>query len=538
MAAPSYTEDLTDIDLADGATGWDESSDGAWDDQGSPAYQDNEYPYIQGSYAVTADCSKSGVGTLIANYGSGFSMPTDGAFLVWVNFSSPQNLATYANGGIRILCGDSLGDFYSWDVGGSDFGRYPYGGWQCFAANPSVTADDTVGTPTGTWQYFGAAVNVTTGISKGEVFQVDAIRAGRCSAIFEYGDLSNGYCTIEGFATQNDTSTNMWGLIQKIPGGYLWKGRMQLGSVTNAVDFQDSNKIIFIDVTPKVTANFNTIEVINASSNVVMSGFQFICLDPSTTASAGRWLNTNNATVSLTNCTFSDMSTFVFGSNTTVDTCTFRRCGQVTQSGADFDDCIFDDCDAAVSLLSDNPDNIDNCVFNSDGSNHAIELDTACAGNTYTLAGCTFNNYATSDGSTGNEVIFNDSGGAVTINASNCVGTISVRNGTGASTTISSSVPVSVTVYDESQNYVENARVGVYTNDTSRTQIINSLTNASGVADGSWTGSTPQSVEVRVRKASSGSTKYINFSAIQTIGASGLDFSVTLREDINNNSTS
>ena len=431
MTAPSYTEDLTDLTLADETSGWDESSDTGWDDQGPPAYNDQDYAYIQGNASITADTSKTGVGTLIFPYTTTFTVPTDGAMLIWLNFYNPNALDTYANGGLRALIGSGYGTFWSWDVGGSDYGSYPYGGWQNFAVNDTVTPDDTVNSYAGgSHQYVGGGCKVLTGISKGESFQVDAIRVGRCSAIFEYGETAD-YATIDGFATQNDNSSNRWGLIQAVPGGYLWKGRISLGTASNAVDFRDSNKLIFIQDTPKVTANFNTIEILNASSNVEMTGFQFICLDPSNTASKGRWITTNDATVVLDTCSFVDMSTFVFDSNTTVTDCVFRRCGEITQGEADFDNCIFDKSTAAIALVVDDPDNIDNCSFISDGTGHAIELDTACAGNSYTLTDFFVSGYAASDGSTGNEVILNSSGGTVTLNidGGSGVSALSIKGG-------------------------------------------------------------------------------------------------------------
>ena len=140
MATPSYTEDLTDLTLAEesATVNWDESSDAAWDDQGPPAFQDQDYAYIQGSYSITADTSKTGVGTLIWNYGTTFTVPTDGAMMVWLNFYNPNAMDTYANGGLRVLIGSGFGTFWSWDVGGSDYGSYPYGGWQNFAVNDTV----------------------------------------------------------------------------------------------------------------------------------------------------------------------------------------------------------------------------------------------------------------------------------------------------------------------------------------------------------------------------------------------------------------
>jgi hypothetical protein len=452
MTAPSYTEDLTDIATGDEGSGWVEltGTDGAgesYNAQGAPAYGDNEYPYIQGNYAVTQDTTKNtSVGSLAYSSG-GITIPTDGAVFVWHNYSSPFAFGTYAQGGFRICIGSGLSDFNIWYVGGNDKDSYPYGGFVNHVVNPTVTADDTAGSPTGTLDYVGSAVYVVSGPGKGEPHQVDVMRYGRGSAIFEYGDGTNGYCTIPGFATQNDNQSYRWGLIQATPGGYLWKGRMQLGSASNPVDFRDSNRTIFIQWTPKVTANFNTIEVLNASSNVEMTDFTFKCLDPSGTASKGRWLTTNDATIVLTNCSFIDMATFVFDSNTTIAGCTFKRCGQVTQGAADIDGTIFDECTDAVALLVDNPDNVDDVTFNSDGTGHAIELTTDCAGNSYTLTDLWVSGYASSDGSTGNEVLYNNSGGAVTLNidGGSGVSNISVRNGSGARTTLVANYSFTIT---------------------------------------------------------------------------------------------
>jgi hypothetical protein len=103
----------------------------------------------------------------------------------------------------------------------------------------------------------------------------------------------------------------------------------------------------------------------------------------------------------------------------------------------------------------------------------------------------------------------------------------------GATVTFSGSVSVDVTVKNEAQEVIVGARVGVYTNDSSRTEIINEVTSGVGVADGTWSGSTPQSVEVRVRYSPSGSTRYVAFSQIATISSSGLALDVTLRQDPN-----
>lgn len=444
MAAPTYTEDLTDIATGDESTGWDEFTGNNYDGQGTEAYQDAEYPYIQGSYAVTQDCTKdTTVGSLGYNAGTGLTIPEDGAVFVWQNYSNTLQFGTYAQGGFRIVIGSSYADFRAWYVGGQDKAPYPYGGWDCQVANPTISPDDTAGTPTTTYQYIGGAVYVLTGVSKGEPHQVDAMRYGRGSAIFQNGDLANGYATIAGFATQNDNINNRWGLIQATQGGYLWQGRMLLGTDAAAVDFRDSNLSIFIKWTPKVTENFNLIEIANVDSYVSMTGINIQVLD-TTTASRGKLYMRDAATVYLDQCTFVDMDTFVFDCTTgyhdvEITDCTFRRCGSVTQGGATIDGCAFIRSDSTTTIYADNINLITNCSFQSDGSNHGLELDENHAGGTYTLTGCTFTDYATSNGETGNEAILNNSGGHVNINVVD--GTFPYfRNGPGATTTVTASI--------------------------------------------------------------------------------------------------
>jgi len=542
---------LTDLNAAESNSGWVELTGSiggeSYNANGTPAGGDGDYPFIQGNYAVTQDCTKNtSVGSLAYNNGSGTGgHGTDGAYFVWQNFMVASNIGTYAQGGFQIAVGSSTSDFKVWYVGGVDKAPYPYGGWINSVVNTTVTADGTAGSPTGTEQYIGSAVYILVGPQKGEVHNCDIIRYGRGSAIFEFGESSN-YCTIPGFAAQNDNSTNRWGLIQETSGGYLWKGRMQLGTATNAVDFRDSARIIFIQWTPKVTANFNTIEIINASSNIEMTGFQFICLDPANTASKGRWITTDDATVALDSCTFIDMDTFTFDSNTTATDCTFQNCAQIDPGGGDISRALISKstvaADKGAVYWNDSADpntSIDGVTFIM-GSNahHAIEFGSS-APTTINLTDMTFTGFNTSDGQNDSVLLFPDTGSDITwtVQHTGTTGTLSYKKvRTGDTVTISSSVTVTITVKDASGALVSGAQTAVYKT-SDRTQIMNKDTVA-GVATENYTGTTPVEVEVRCRKASSAdSPRFINFSSIQTIGTDGLTFAVTLIEDTNNNAT-
>lgn len=468
MTVPSYTTDLTTINDGESGT-WVEMT--GWANGGTPQVNTTEW-YIQGSGCCTASMNnKTTIQSIAFNNGSDISgsFSTNDCVFMWQVCLAGGVLQTWTNGGLRLIIGSGQGDFNAWITGGSDYAPNPYGGWKNAAVDPTYTpVDYTVGTPTSAYQYFGSGLIAAGAVSKGEMHCVDVIRYGRGELIIEYGETGS-YGTFTGLATKNDANDatngyNRWGLFQAISGGFLWKGLMSLGNATNACDFRDTNANIFIDDTPRTFAAFNRIEINNASSRVDWTNVNFIALNESG-LSVGQFEAIDNATINFTTCVFTGMSTFVFQSNSVLSGCSWLRCGQVTQGGADIDDCTFDNSDAAVTLLVSNLNNVDNCHFESDGSNHAMELTSAHAGSSYTLTGCTYNGYAATDGSTGNECIYNNSGGAVTITIDGG-DTPSIRNGSGASTTVvSGAVTVKVTVKNAIGTVIENARVLVQASD-------------------------------------------------------------------------
>lgn len=106
-------------------------------------------------------------------------------------------------------------------------------------------------------------------------------------------------------------------------------------------------------------------------------------------------------------------------------------------------------------------------------------------------------------------------------------------------TIIQEPVTVKVTVRDMEDAVIQNTKVAVFLT-SDRTEILNTLTDASGIATATYAGHTPAEVEIRCRKAlSADSPRYINYSCIQTIQAgTGLDFDVKLIKDRNFNKIS
>jgi hypothetical protein len=122
-------------------------------------------------------------------------------------------------------------------------------------------------------------------------------------------------------------------------------------------------------------------------------------------------------------------------------------------------------------------------------------------------------------------------GGHIQLNLSGAYTTPTVRNSLGTSTTVATSVTVKVTVVDRTGAPIENAQVAV---EVAGVQIINGDTNASGIISTTYGGATPTAAIYKVRKSSTGSTRYRPVAGPATIAAStGMSVKVVLREDPN-----
>jgi hypothetical protein len=480
MAVAAYDSDLTSSNGGEIAVGntstdsgtWDESSNASWDDAGPPDDETNFY--INYTNCISAQFTKTGQGTIIYDDGgTTHSVDTDGAVLIWYFWASPASLSTYANGGIKILAGSSLGDFYAWDCGGSDFEPNPLGGWYCYALNPAIgSADDTVGTPgSAPYDNFGIATNATAQ-ARGYPSAVNAIRVGRCTLEVTNGQAGD-YGTFSGMESF-DTSTNArYGLFQDIFGAYRWQGLMQLGTSSTSVDFRDGNVSINVANTPNVTSSFNKIEINNSSSNVEWTNV--IMTSPgvnntvAATASRGDFNVVDNATVDLEGCSFTDMGTFTFNDGTnsnTITGTTFRRCNLVTTGGATFTGCTFDDTnDSTKAVIVSSPANaakISDSTFISGGTGHGLEIGGTAAD--FTLTGCDFSGYDTADpGTAANKAIYvNIASGTVNLTISGGSGISAdhhVRTAGATVNILTGSVTLTVTAKTAGGTAVENALV-------------------------------------------------------------------------------
>ncbi|MHA2063211.1 MAG: hypothetical protein ACXABY_02400 [Candidatus Thorarchaeota archaeon] len=457
MAAPSYTTDLTTLSSASDAVGWAESSNAAWNDGGGPVAE-NDY-LIQGACCVS-ESLKTGIGSMIYNNATGVTLNSGDVFMAWLTYLATNALADYAAGGMRMIIGDSLADFYSWDVGGADTNIY--GGWQCIPVDPERAVDDTVGTPSGTWQYFGTAMNVTGNVLKGNPHGTDALRYGRAEALLTDGESASP-ATFAGFSACNDTPTNRWGLLQEVDGGYFWQGLMSLGKSGSPVYFNDSGINITVSAPFKVASSFNRIEINDSSSCIIWDAISFTALGAS---SPGYLEMVANADFDVLGCQFKDMGSFVFGSNASANNSIWRGCSQITACGLPFTnnqvlDYVGPACTAALvwPVDVDLDGKLDGTTFEK-GTNahHAIELGTTSPSN-LTVRSCTFSGFAGSDNEDDAVFYVKRSSGSVNIGAVECTGTITYKTD-GAAVNITQGVSTQVTVQNAQTGcWLANARV-------------------------------------------------------------------------------
>lgn len=445
MAAASYATNLTTMSSLDSTTGVTAIGAG-----GSLTNGETDF-YIQNglcvSKATAAQWRNGARGGVLYNNNTGITLPTDGAVLFWIYWWGPGVLATKANGGVEIDIGNATTAYNAWYVTGSD--DWEFGGWRNYAVNFDVSPDRVQGTPNTTRQYFGwqAVVPGGTAIGKGNPYGIDAIRYGRCDLICTDGDLANGYATFLGAANWNNESTLRYGLLIPRDGAYYLQGLFQFGTSTTAVDFRDNNKPIFIQNTEKVTSNFNTFEVVNASSNVSLDSISVTSLG---TTSRGRWLTTDNATVAFNSCSFIDFGTFNFLNNTTIENTTFRRCDQITLGGATITNSQIVRSFATTALLAGSDlSTLSFLAFTSAGTGHAIEI---TGGTTHTLNNISFTGYPTGTAgtnitttNTGNEAVYVNVGSGTTVTLNITGGDIPSVRSAGAQINVVSTANVTLT---------------------------------------------------------------------------------------------
>ena len=455
--------------------------------------------------------------------------------IMWFNTKTP--IDTKANGGLAIIVGNgtSRGKWYVRPSGfykggfitrvvdtARNFNNIAAGTWTT-TGNPAQLSNVT--------QMGGGFVTITSIMGSFNNVQIDQITIGE--GVRADGGTIGTPNTFE-VVRAADEDTAFYGWWGSSNGAIIGKGKLYIGPATGSATsvFNDTAfAVIFAD--EDVATGFYEIATRGAGTDVTWELASIAAANPA----VARWSLTIDATTnsfSDTNGVFTGANTLTLSSNSTCTGTTFIDCSSLIQNSATLTDITVLDAntaDGTAFLTSNNPALISGSSFTfSDG--HAIEITTA---GTYTFNGNAFNNYlgttgtnlVSNSGST-DAAIYNNSGGAVTLNITGGGDTPSVRNGAGATTTVNNNVNVDITVQDIATAPIQNAVVAIY-NSTNDTEISNSLTNASGqIVTASVANGTP--LYIRVRKSTSGATRYFPIETLAT--ASGnISLTITMTED-------
>lgn len=462
MAVPAYTEDLTDIDLAEsGSTGWTAfniSGGGG----GAPAFGADFGMQGGGCWDKAASNAERG---LAVNKTPGTGTVAAGVHIFqWGFTATPGVTDTLQNRGAYVIIGTGTGDYVQFHVEGSDtFGAQGRVG-KCYVVNYVTTANTgsvpyrTVGgTPGATPTYFGFGLK-TLATVKGSNMGADAVRYGTgayltAGELIAAGDASDDPCTFVGFNAQNDSNSNRWGIFTSTGGtNYELQGRFVIGQNNSAVAtlcrFKDSDINISLVDTVHSETDFTQLIIDHASTRCEWTNINITALG---THNPGQvQVNSNNPTVIINGGTWTDIGVTVFRSNTSVDGLTWRGTDSITLNGATLDNCLIENNTAASAVVTDDLADLTDNHFIGDGTGHAVELTSVGAGSM--SWGNTFDTttYATVDGSTGNEAIYVNVGSpnSLTINVAAGATTPTIRTAGADVTVVAGAVTALLTVND------------------------------------------------------------------------------------------
>jgi len=419
MATPSYTEDLTDIDLAELVDDYVALGGG-----GAGLAADIDFA-IEGSYSITKQVSGARKGMAFDN-GTGITIPAGDHIYTWIYCTTPGLLDSLAVGGLCVTIGDGTSARNEFHIAGAT--EYAFGGWLCVPIKYVTTASGShpyrtlVGSPTGDPQYFGVIVETTTTVRAVNT-GLDAMRYGT-GAYITAGD-SGDPATFGGFEALD--AADRWGILQAVPGGYSLQGRFVVGQnnaqAATLAYFDDSNTLITLVDTFHSETDFTQIIIDHASTTFIMTNVTILALG---TNNPGQ-LNflDSSTTGTLTTCTFDTMGITTLEAGVTALGCVWRGCDQITANSADLDSCTISgyegtpDTSALIWATAVDPNGkLDGCTFEMGTAlTHAIEFGLLSP-LTMTLVDVVFSGYHAGDEETSSAIHILRTSGTVTINVS------------------------------------------------------------------------------------------------------------------------
>jgi hypothetical protein len=397
---------------------------------------------------------------------------TDAIVYCWVYPRSVTGNTTDANGGLMVHLGDGTNRI-AYKVNGADSAafRHDVGPvfWQCLAldtqnrpASPVTRAGAVGSLNIAAITQIGTTVNsLVAAPGMNPTYLVDIIRlfdpaVNDACAITYTGGTSGDPGTFAEIATDDASTANLkaHGVFRRLgEGAYGCQAPIRFGNATGTASswFEDKNATVIFEARGFQSGRYRIVLRDNGVGTTTFRLGTKIGTGPSAIGADGCSLITSEGGLfdSATDTDVTDV--FVYGtlfqgwssgvrfrSPQEFISNIFSGCGAVEPNGAVMVNCSVINSSATRALLwntnVDTDGRLDGCGFVSAGTGHAIEFG-ADTPTTITLRGVSYAGYALTDGSTGNESVYNNSGKTITINVVG--GTVpTVRNGAGSATVI------------------------------------------------------------------------------------------------------
>jgi len=520
--AVSLSADLTEIDDCDSATNWSSNE----------AFAADTTSFREGTASIGIE--KVSQETSYARYdyytdhGSVYLNITGETHIYfWVQTTSTPD--TIDNGGIRLRLTDASGNYKEWWVGGSD--NYT-GGFQCYVVYTGLTPDDSSGTLNlAQIRYVTVYFKILTKyLVNAPNCWVDILYYG--SGLVVEGGTSGDPGTFDEIIAADVTPA--YGVLNKYQGVFFAQGPITFGDSDGTSDtyFQDySQLLIFKDAL--VSNDHYKINVVGNSTGTnsfkLGSKSGTAGIQGCTIKSAGDIKVSIDATdtdvnvLGLYGCTFIDIGESEFSpgaTNKEVLSCNFNDSARVVANSMDMANCTIVNADnfgmeanvADFSVVDSNFISCPDAILHTLSGVYQYD-NLKFTNNTYDIA---------FSGASSSDTLVIES-----INNSN-PGNYRIIVGSGVS--IINAVYLTVDVENIYGAPINSAAVAIYTASGTVLELLNELTVAGRAQDTyNYTGDMP--VTVRIRKSSSGSTRYFPIDTTGTITEGGYTLTAVMYED-------
>lgn len=531
---------------------------GDWTEQGGGTMSLTTDVYLYGTSSIAGKyASKSGFQQFDIGAGNELDFDTAGTeegqlIYMWVNLSTFGVLDTLANTGLAIRVSSSspgTTNYKDFTIAGSDGSNGWTGGWKLFVIDPTKTASRSSGTcDVGAIRTIGIWIDTVSSVRAESIF-IDQIAVGTGLRIT--GTSTTGWKDVVDYCT--DYSNRAWGMFQEREGIYYAFGKMHVGDTTQSanVSFKDSDRVIKFGTSQyyesaawKTTfpttgagiviedhASYTTVfedgvlvgtDNGRSGSTIIGNSDQNVSLDlygGNNAASTTKLYNTALKSLAGSLVMGNDSDHLYFGG-------AISKCKQFNPVGAPkIRNCVFSETtDTDAALLWNANIDVEDCSFIANTTGAAYEYPTQ---GTYDHKGLTFS------GNT-HDLLYSAaaSSGVLTINATDSnTSTYEITNPTGNSVSIVNSVSLKVYAKDIDNNALSGIQVGIYKS-SDDSELMNEATVAvTGLAEQAFNYTADTPIYIRIRKSSTGTTRYYPVATTGTITSIGFTLTAVLTKD-------